>query len=263
MSNQSTKLYQDKNTELSTYIDKLSKVEQQLIEQISSTKDPKEQARLSNNLVLIQDTRTNLMNALSSINGYYSQNLMGSSQTLEQQTNALAIMDKEMEQAKKRLAYINAQKENKLRVVEINQYYSASYAEWTHLVKILIITIVAFAIVINITTYFPVLPSEVYSLLMFIISVVSLYYIFITIVSIYSRDTMVYDEYNWNFNINSAPKMGTGAFTNSFKLPSMLSCVGENCCQDGTLWNNDIGKCVVPEVSTTTTQCSPGGVGLP
>ena len=264
MSNQATKLYQDKNAELSTYIDKLSKVEQQLIEQISSTKDAKEQARLSNNLVLIQDTRTDLINALSSINAYYTQNLTGSSHTLEQQTNAVAIMDKEMEQAKKRLAYINEQKENKLRIVEINQYYSASYAEWTHLVKILIITLIAFAIVINITTYFPGLPSEVYSMLMFIISVVSLYYIFVSIVSIYSRDNMVYDEYNWNFNINSAPKMDSASsFKNSFKLPSMMSCIGENCCQDGTLWNNDIGKCIVPEVSTTTGQCSPGGVGSP
>ena len=260
MSNQATKLYQDKNTELSTYIDKLSKVEQQLIEQISSTKDQQEQARLSNNLILIQDTRTNLVNALSSINTYYSQNLMGSSQTLEQQTNAVAIIDKEMEQAKKRLAYINEQKENKLRVVEINQYYSASYAEWTHLVKILIVTIIAFAIVINITTYFPGLPSEVYSMLMFIITIVSLYYIFMSVISIYSRDKMVYDEYNWNFNINSAPKMGTDtSFKNSFKLPSMMSCIGENCCQDGTLWKNDIGKCVAPEVSTTTGKCSPGG----
>ena len=260
MSNQATKLYQDKNTELSTYIDKLSKVEQQLIEQITSTKDQQEQARLSNNLILIQDTRTNLVNALSSINTYYSQNLMGSSQTLEQQTNAVAIIDKEMEQAKKRLAYINEQKENKLRVVEINQYYSASYAEWTHLVKILIVTLIAFAIVINITTYFPGLPSEVYSLLMFIISVISLYYIFMSVVSIYSRDNMVYDEYNWNFNKNSAPKMGTDApVKNPFKLPSMMSCIGENCCQDGTLWKNDIGKCVAPEVSTTTGKCSPGG----
>ena len=262
MSNQATQLYLDKNTELSNYIDKISKVEQQLIEQIGNAKDPTEQAKLSNNLLLIQDTRVNLINALSSINAYYSQNLLGSSHTLEQQTNAVAIMEKEMEQAKKRLAYINEQKENKLRVVEINQYYSASYAEWTHLVKILIITILAFAIVINITSYFPILPSEVYSMLMFIISVVSLYYIFITIVSIYSRDNMVYDEYNWNFNINSAPKMGTGEFKNAFKLPSMMSCIGENCCQDGTLWNKDIGKCVVPQVSTTTTQCSPGGVGL-
>ena len=264
MSNQATKLYHDKNAELSTYIDKLSKVEQQLIEQISSTKDAKEQARLSNNLVLIQDTRTDLINALSSINAYYTQNLTGSSHTLEQQTNAVAIMDKEMEQAKKRLAYINEQKENKLRIVEINQYYSASYAEWTHLVKILIITLISFAIVINITTYFPGLPSEVYSMLMFIISVVSLYYIFVSIVSIYSRDNMVYDEYNWNFNINSAPKMDSASsFKNSFKLPSMMSCIGENCCQDGTLWNKDIGKCVTPEVSTTTSQCSPGGVGSP
>jgi len=252
MSNQATKLYQDKNTELSTYIVQLAKSEQQLIEQISITKDAKEQARLANNLILIQDTRTSLINALSSINAYYSQNLTGSSHTLEQQTNAVAIMDKEMRQAKKRLAYINEQKENKLRVVEINQYYSASYAEWTYLVKVLIITIVAFAIVINITTYFPGLPYGVYSILMFTISVVSLYYIFITIISIYSRDTMVYDEYNWNFNINSAPQMDPNAsFKNSFALPSMMSCIGENCCQEGTLWKNDIGKCVVPEVSAT------------
>ena len=264
MSNQATKLYQDKNVELSTYIEKLSKVEQQLIEQISSTKDAKEQARLSNNLVLIQDTRTDLINALSSINAYYTQNLTGSSHTLEQQTNAVAIMDKEMEQAKKRLAYINEQKENKLRIVEINQYYSASYAEWTHLVKILIITLVSFAIVINMTSYFPGLPTEVYSMLMFIISVVSLYYIFVSVISIYSRDNMVYDEYNWNFNKNSAPKMDSASsFKNSFKLPSMMSCIGENCCQDGTLWNKDIGKCVGPEVSTTTGKCSPGGVGSP
>ena len=136
MSNQATKLYQDKNTELSTYIDQLAKSEQQIIEQISSTKDAKEQARLANNLILIQNTRTSLINALSSINAYYSQNLTGSSQTLKEQTSAVAIMDKEMKQAKKRLAYINEQKENKLRVVEINQYYSASYAEWTSLVKI-------------------------------------------------------------------------------------------------------------------------------
>ena len=80
-------------------------------------------------------------------------------------------------------------------------------------------------------------------------------------VSIYSRDKMVYDEYNWNFNINSAPKMDSASsFKNSFKLPSMMSCIGENCCQDGTLWNNDIGKCVSPEVSSTTGKCSPGGV---
>ena len=63
---------------------------------------------------------------------------------------------------------------------------------------------------------------------------------------------MVYDEYNWNFNINSAPQMDANAsFTNSFVMPSMMSCIGENCCQEGTLWKNDIGKCVVPEVSTT------------
>jgi hypothetical protein len=263
MSNQATQRYQEKNTELSKYIDKLSKAEQQLVEQISETKDATEQARLTNNLILIQDTRTDLINVLSSINKYYTQNLRGSSQTLEQQTDAVAIMDKEMEQAKKRLAYINEQKQNKLRVVEINQYYSASYAEWTRLIKILTITIIMFSIIITIQKYFTFLPGSVSYTLMFIISIISLYYIFVTIASIYSRDKMVYDEYNWNFNINSAPKMSTNTnFINPFKLPTITTCINANCCQDGTLWNDSIGKCV-PEVSTTTGQCSATPISNP
>ena len=263
MSNQSTNMFQEKNNELSNYIDQLSKVEQDLIEEISNTKDQKEQARLTNLLVLIQETRTNLINSLSSINTYYTQNLIGSSHTLEQQTDAVAIMDKEMIQAKKRLAYINEQKENKLRVVEINQYYSASYAEWTYLVKILIVTIIAFTIVIKMKMYITWLPQELFSLLMFIIGVVSIYLIFTIIISIYSRDNMVYDEYNWNFNIHNAPKMDTGmSFKNPFKLTDIITCVGSSCCQEGTLWKNNIGKCV-PQVSTTTSKCSPANVNSP
>lgn len=263
MSNQATNMFQQKNTELSNYIDQLSNVEQDLIQEIGNTTDQKEQSRLTNLLVLIQETRTSLINSLSSINTYYTQNLIGSSQTLQQQTDAVAIMDKEMMQAKKRLAYINEQKENKLRVVEINQYYSASYAEWTYLIKILIVTIIAFTIVIKMKTYFSWFPQALYSLLMFIIGVVSIYLIFTTIISIYSRDNMVYDEYNWNFNVNNAPKMDTGmSFKNPFKLSDIITCVGSSCCQDGTLWNNNIGKCV-PQVSTTTSQCSPASVNSP
>jgi ABC-type multidrug transport system fused ATPase/permease subunit len=244
MSNQATQLYQAKNTELSNYIDKLLQAEQELIQQIGVTKDPKEQARLSKNLILIQDTRTDLINALSSINTYYTQNLTGSSNTLEQQTNAVAIMDREMIQAQKRLAYINEQKQNKLRVVEINQYYSASYAEWTRLVKIIITSVLAFTLVYTASNYFPLIPSEIYSILIFIVSITSLYFIFATILSIISRDNMVYDEYTWKFDTNSAPKFDPSmSFTNPFKS-TFMTCIGQNCCQYGTIWQPDIGKCV-------------------
>lgn len=244
MTNQATQLYQAKNTELSNYIDKLLQAEQELIQQIGDTTDPKEQARLSKNLILIQDTRTNLINALSNINTYYSQNLTGSSNTLEQQTNAVAIMDREMIQAQKRLAYINEQKQNKLRVVEINQYYSASYAEWTRLVKIIIITILAFGLIFTIKNFFPFIPSLIYSLVILITGVLSLYYIFVTILSIISRDNMVYDEYTWRFNTNSAPKFDPNAsYTNPF-ASSFMTCIGQYCCQTGTVWKSDIGKCV-------------------
>jgi hypothetical protein len=244
MTNQATQNYQNRNTELSKYIDKLLQAEQELVEQISDTTDPKEQARLSKNLILIQDTRADLISALSSINTYYTQNLMGSSNTLEQQTNAVAIMDREMAQAQKRLAYINEQKQNKLRVVEINQYYSASYAEWSHLVKIIVITIVIFGLLFTIQNFFPFIPSSVYSLVMLITGIISLYYIVATIISISSRNNMVYDEYNWKFDTNSLPKFDPNAsYTNPF-ASAFMTCVGQYCCQTGTVWKPAIGKCV-------------------
>lgn len=244
MLDQATQRYQAKNTEISNYIDKLLQAEQELIQQIGDTTDPKEQARLSKNLILLQDTRADLINVLSSINTYYTQNLTGSSNTLEQQTNAVAIMDREMIQAQKRLAYINEQKQNKLRVVEINQYYSASYAEWTRLVKIIITSVLAFTLIYTASNYFPLIPSQIYSILIFIVSISSVYFIFVTIMSIISRDNMVYDEYNWKFNVNSAPKFDPSAsFTNPFKS-SFMTCIGQNCCQTGSIWKPDIGKCV-------------------
>lgn len=244
MTNQATQNYQNRNTELSKYIDKLLQAEQELIQQIGDTTDPKEQARLSKNLILIQDTRADLINVLSSINTYYTQNLTGSSNTLTQQTNAVAIMDREMVQAQKRLAYINEQKQNKLRVVEINQYYSASYAEWSRLVKIIVITIVVFGLVFTIKNFFPFIPSAVYLLLTLITSVVSLYYIVATIISISSRDNMIYDEYNWKFDTNSLPKFDPNAsYTNPF-ASAFMTCIGQYCCQTGTIWNPTIGKCV-------------------
>jgi hypothetical protein len=255
-SNPETMLFQEKNQELSAYIEQLSKAQQDLTIAITNTSDQTEQARLSTNLVLIQESRSNLMNALSSINSYYTHNLVGSSQTLEQQTNAVAIIDKEMQIAKKRLAYINEQKENKLRVVEINQYYGSSYAEWTYLVQILILTIVAFMIVLKLNKSFSGIPQAVFSITMFLIGAVSLYYIVNVLISIYSRDSMVYDQYNWNFNASNAPKIDTGVKTkNPFKLPTLTTCIGSDCCLDPLDWNATEGKCD-PQVSTTTSKCS-------
>ena len=251
--------FQEKNTELAQYIDELANVQEKITEQIRNTTDITEKQRLANNLELIEDTRSNLTNALSSINSYYTQNLVSASDTLQQQTDAVAIIDKEMSRAKKRLAYINEQKEDKLRVVEINQYYSASYAEWTKLLKYVIYLVIAIMVLIIIRRNFPFVPQIIYSLLMISIVGYGLYCIITTIVSIGSRDKMVYDEYNWYF---TAPliDLDKGTGENSFKLPT-VTCIGETCCEAGTIWNDSTKRCD-PQVSTTTSRCSPSLIDI-
>ena len=80
-----------------------------------------------------------------------------------------------------------------------------------------------------------------------------------TIVSIGSRDKMVYDEYNWYF---TAPliDLDKGTGENSFKLPT-VTCIGETCCEAGTIWNDSTKRCD-PQVSSTTSRCSPSLIDI-
>ena len=251
------KIYSEKNTELSQYIQELGDVEQELAEQLMNTRDVTEQRRLGRNLELIQNIRNNLTNALSNVNSFYSQNLTSASSTLKQQTDAVAIIDKEMEIAKRRLAYINQQKQNKLRLVEVNQYYSASYSEWTYLLKLITGFIIGIVLLVILQEKFPFIPPTIYRILTIMLIIVAIYYIGETLVSIYSRDKMVYEQYGWPFQSDKNPTLDLALpyATTTFKVPS-LSCIGEMCCHTGTVWNDEIKQCDIPGVSTTTSKSS-------
>ena len=97
--------------------------------------DKVKRSNLEQSIRIIAETKENLVSALGSLSTYYTSNLENASDTLEQQTEAIGIIDREMQIAKKRLSYVNEQKANKLRKVEINQYYAANYREKTLLLK--------------------------------------------------------------------------------------------------------------------------------
>ena len=108
-----------------SYITELSKIEEELSYKLSYERNKETIKSLERSIRIVSSTRENLVAALGSLSQYYTSNLENSSNTLTQQTEAVAIIDREMQLAKKRLEYVNKQKSNKLRNVEINQYYGA------------------------------------------------------------------------------------------------------------------------------------------
>lgn len=273
-------LYEEKNKEMTNYMKRLNDIEEELTQKMIYTKRKKARRNLERLITLVQQTRENLATALGSLNYYYTTNLKTSSDTLEQQTDAVAVIDREMQLAKNRIAYINKEKNNKMRVVEINQYYGAAYQERTLLVKWIIVFFLVLVVLLTIRKFFPVIPETIMNLLFIATIGYFGYHILQVLLSLFARNRMVYDEYEWSFNKNGAPEFNEDLeATNPFELGSFATCVAQNCCNNGTTWNAEKGLCdpagvaaggasgnagsagsTDPAVSTSTSTCSPAPV---
>ena len=254
MSTQSA-LYRQKNEDTLQLIKNLSEAEENLTKKLAYTSKKKNRQNLENSIRTIAETKENLVTALGSLSRYYTSNLENASRTLDQQSEAVAIIDREMQIAKKRLEYVNSQKANKMRKVEINQYYASSYHERTLLLKWTLLLIVVLLIFYYVKKIFIGVPPLFYALILTIIIVFFSYNMIKLVLSINARSKMVYDEYAWKFDTENAPSWDPdNKSMDPFKLPP-TTCIGEACCSEGVFYDQSLGVCI-PSVSTLTGKCS-------
>lgn len=204
-----------------------------------------EQTALNQQITKLSTMRSNLYTTLSEINAFYQTALSSSTGTLSEQTTAINIVESELTRSKKRLEYLEMQRNNKVRLVEINEYYGDKYYEHTNLMKIVIFTLIPI-IILTILYNKGLLPSRIYYILFIIVGIVGAVYFWKTYASIITRDNMMYDSYNWPFDAKSAPK-GSGDGTDPWLTGTGLglgTCVGENCCSVGQTYNTKIFQCV-------------------
>jgi hypothetical protein len=202
-----------------------------------------QQQKIVEKMNQLSNMRINLYQTLSGVNNYYQNALNSSQGTLKEQTTAIYIVESELNQSKRRLDLLNQEKNNKIRLVEINNYYGDKYAEHTTLMKIVIFTLVPI-IILTIIYNKGFLPSRVYYLLFIIVGIVGAVYFWKTYASIITRDNMNYNEYNWAFNANSAPK-GTGSDEDPWAgLGTLGTCIGEACCQPDQTYDTTLNQCV-------------------
>jgi hypothetical protein len=175
--------------------------------------------------------------------------------TLQEQTIAIGIVENELNQSKKRLEILEAERNNKIRLVEINSYYGDKYAEHTQLMKVIIYTLVPI-IILAILKNKGILPNNIYVVLVIIVSFIGAYYFWERISSIIMRDNLNYQEYNWHFNPAGAPKPSSSGANDPWlnSGSAVGTCVGEACCSEGQTYDETLFQCV--NDSTTTTNAN-------
>lgn len=256
MSEQNPNSIQNSNEQILDDIQKLQQMEQQLFNNLESNVNlkPDEQQKVIEKMNQLSNMRINLYQTLSGLNNYYENTLNSSVGTLKDQEIAINIVESELNKAKNRLQLLEEDKNNKIRLVEINSYFGDKYVEHTQLMKIIIYILIP-VIILAILNNKGILPTSIYYILISIIAFIGGYFFWRRFASIIMRDNMNYQEYEWSFDPN---KIATGATldssdpwnTNINTNINLGTCIGNSCCAEGLIYDENINQCVINSKNT-------------
>jgi len=253
----------ERNQQILSDIQNLQNIEQGLynnLENHSSTMSKEEQQQIIQKMNEISQMRINLYKSLTGMNSYFQDNLTSSRDTLDEQIVAIGIVEEQLNNAKQRLALIEEEKNNNIRNIEINDYYSEKYSNHTSLMKVVIFMLLPIIILVVLYNN-GFLPRPIYLTLVVIIALIGFYFLFTTFYSMMRRDNMNYQEYNWQFNPNKND--ASLAITNSPSVDPWSGqtssvCVGAQCCNQYEYYDPNLNQCIVTSNSCSNTNSTSG-----
>lgn len=176
---------------------------------------------------------------------------------LVDQLTVTGVMEQELNNAKKNLNLIQTNKNNKMRLVEINTYYASKYKAQSGLMKLVIMVCIPL-LILAVVSKKGWIPQNIANGLIAIVVVIGGIMIIRKAIDLSSRNNMNYDEYDWAwdpdandptvYEYDKEQLQGTADTleddANSFAANLGLGCVGSKCCADGTKYDDDKGQCV-------------------
>lgn len=245
-------IFSEKNQQVLSGISQLQKTEKELyanlaLPNLSSSEKQRIISQINELSQMRMDMYANLQNLYSS----YQSNVDNLDVTLKTQVGAIDIMEDELNQVKIHLNSIDQMKIDKLRTVEINNYYAKRYNAYKNIMFLISLTCIPI-LLLTILNNKTIIPSNIYGLLISLIIVVSGYLIFKQYLDISNRDNINWDSYSWYFQKSSAPKVDETSNENAETPPEEEEeennnnelCVGSSCCQNGTIYDTNLNICV-------------------
>jgi hypothetical protein len=247
-SNSNFDALQEKNEQVLNNISNLQNEEKSLYQKLDDNSlTPDDKKMIIDKINEISQMRLNLYSSMNDMYSFYQKNVEASRTTLGQEVSAIDIVENELNEAKKRLNKMDEQRNNKLRMVEINTYYGKMYNSHTKIMK----TVVFFCIpviILAILANMGFLPPKLYMFLVGIVIIICLILIGYQIIDLSNRDNMNWDEYNWYFDPSKAPTDTTETTSSSTSNPwstISMTCIGSECCSDGLEYDSNKNICVL------------------
>ena len=140
---------------------------------------------------------SNLYNNLNLNYNLFNTGVQKVQDVMEEQAYGIQLVENSLDEAKERIALIEAERDNKRRLVEISTFYSERYTDHKDIMKTIIFICIPIIIVVFLFNR-GLISKNVFILLLVIILLVGGYFLITHILDARSRDNMYYDEYAWD-----------------------------------------------------------------
>ena len=252
--------YSDDSNEQLTQITEISKLLSVLYNQLESVlSDPNASYNEGDDIIENIETLTRVKKIL--INNYLQMNANAQQTSISQRIaydetmSAINASDKLISESKKNISVINQDKYNRLRLIEINNYYGSQYSNHQKIILYLIVLCVFFLITIILKNR-NILSNNIFYIINIIVVSISFICIGYMVKDSYDRSNMMYDEYDYGFNYNQTisnyPVTTTNSKDTSSNIPS-ISCNidGSKFCSENQTFNVDSKKCEINPAPAT------------
>ncbi len=238
-------------------IEDLKRMEQELYSQLETSganeDDIEKQQNIIQRIENISEIRRDLLNSLTDRYTDIQDNVISSRNDLVQQTAMVGIVQDELDKATANVETINAEKSNKLRMVELNSYERERYQSYMGIMKIVCLT--AFIIlVLVILGRKNIIPSGMLSLLVGGAFAVAFIMIIIRYLDIVKRDNLYFGKYKFPFDPSKFKDSDIGG---DVKVAGGTACMNEDCCTAGQTYDPAIAKCVSSVVTSQESFTNP------
>ena len=164
------------------------------------------------------------------------------------------INDTEGSNAEQLYEIMNQENLDKKRKIKINDYYSKTYLEYSHILKTIIL-LIAIMIPFLILTKYDLLDKNISLTVVIIISFLGLLYILHRLYLLYMKDNINFDKDTIPYDRQAAELIKKGRIKQKTGLQGLgITCIGEECCTDNMIYDATKHKCypIDPTIPSTS-----------
>ena len=166
------------------------------------------------------------------------------------------INDTEGSNAEQLYEIMNQENLDKKRKIKINDYYSKTYVEYSHILKIIIL-LVAIMIPFIILTKYEILDKNISLSAVIIITFLGSLYVLYRLYLLYMKDNVNFDKDRIPYDRQAAELIKQGRLKEKSGIRGLgITCIGEECCSENMVYDATKHKCFPLNPTTTNTTTS-------